>query len=97
MNLDQELRDALARREPPLGFAARLEARLPRHRPVPWYRHWALAATLAVAIVGGGVAEYTRERERRMAAQRSGAELEYALSVTSTTLQKVQKQLKDTL
>lgn len=60
-DLDDRLRDALRREEPPAGFADRILERLPAERPVvvelPVRRHtaprFALAAAAALAVAAG--------------------------------------------
>jgi hypothetical protein len=79
--LEQDLRNALRRREPPPGFADRVRARLPRKRVYP--RWLALAAMLLIAIAGLSV----REREKRNAAERARADFVKALEITTSTLE----------
>lgn len=96
-DLDKELRQALRRKEPSQGFAARVMANLPEKRPsvwVSWFHapvvRWAAAAIVLVAVTSGGYAyrEHEREVERgRMAKQ----QLMLALRITGTKLQLVQQ------
>jgi hypothetical protein len=73
MDLDRELRAALARREPPPGFADRVLARVAVEREVksircfgwfwrPAFLRVALASLLIVALTLGGVLEYRRRQ-----------------------------------
>jgi hypothetical protein len=89
-HLENELRAALARRDPPDGFADRVMARVPRHAgrktwiPSPWM---AAAAALLVAMLGGGAYEYRRAAELRADGERAKSELVFALGLASEKLQ----------
>ncbi len=68
--LEEQLRDALRRQDPPRGFAARIEERI-AHRRSFWVSlwpqmRWAVAVLLVVAVLGGA-ALIQRQRERRRA------------------------------
>jgi len=67
MNLEDELRSALRRREPSPDFTARVMARVAagpaRTRPRPWIR-WAAAIAAALALTAGGY-EYRQYRGER--------------------------------
>jgi len=87
--LDDLLRDALQRREPPLGFAERVMARVPRRPPVfVWWRQMAAIAALLVVTVSSAMYERHREMERRRAEQASH-ELMLALRLTAAKLEHV--------
>ncbi len=95
--LELELSRALARRDPPAGFAARLMARVPEPGPAVawWWPVWAPAAALAMAllvvVVAGGL---WRQREQRLAAERASAEqLMQGLKITSAKLEAVRTRL----
>ena len=79
-DLEQDLREALHRREPPPGFADRVMARVPQRRAYP--RWLALVATLLIAVVGASLWQ-VREQQNRASAEKARAELVYALQVTS--------------
>jgi len=88
--LEDLLRDALQRREPPPGFAERVMARVPRRRPVfVWWRQMAaIAALLAVTVSS---AMYERHREvQRQRAEAASRQLIYALRLTAARLERVQ-------
>jgi hypothetical protein len=57
--LEQELKNALSRKEPPPDFAGRVLARVNRRAPSPVWRHsrW-LAAAAALLVITGGAAAY---------------------------------------
>ena len=85
--LEEELKQALARKLPPAGFADRLAAasQRPRVRPRPWPgRQW-LAAAAAILLVAGGAAEYREYRGRQ-----AKARVLLALRITSGTLTRIQ-------
>lgn len=88
-HFDDELRRALARVEPPAGFADRVMDRIPRTRRATWLpRSWmAAAAAGLIAVIGAGSWEYHRAREQRATAEQAKAELIFALKVTSAKLQ----------
>jgi hypothetical protein len=87
--LDDLLRDALQRREPPPGFAERVMARVPRRPPVfVWWRQMAAIAALLVVTVSSAMYERHREMERRRAEQASH-ELIFALRFTAARLEHV--------
>lgn len=66
---EQQLKDALGREEPPLGFAARVTART-REQKSWWSRlfamrvRWATALAVCVVMLGGILVQRERERER---------------------------------
>jgi hypothetical protein len=83
-DLEQQLRNAFVRQEPPEGFADRVMERIPASRS-GWQRRWmAVAAAACVAVVGGASWEqHRRENEGERAKQ----ELIYALTIASESLQ----------
>ncbi len=93
--LEDALREALARREPPAGFDQRLMSRIASEgdRSRPHNRHtrrWALAA--AVLLAGLGLQQAHRQREihrGEVAKQR----LVTALEIASSKLQHAQKRV----
>jgi hypothetical protein len=100
--LEDELRTALLRREPPEGFADRVMARVPERRRLwnSWSHSWlAAAAALLIAMLGGGAYEYHRAQRIRQQAEQAKAELVIALEIASEKLQntkaKVLKVSKD--
>ena len=83
-DLEQQLRQAFARQEPPDGFADRVMERIPPGRR-GWPRHWmAVAAAACIAVVGGATWEQHR---RQVEAERAKQELIYALTIASESLQ----------
>jgi hypothetical protein len=99
VNLEDQLRAALRRQEPPDGFAERVLARLPDkpvRRPAafagigPW-----LAMAAVLVLVFAGALSWRSERERRQmaAAQQAKQELIYALELTTSELQETRVKL----
>ncbi|HXW56614.1 MAG TPA: hypothetical protein VEJ67_12755 [Candidatus Cybelea sp.] len=94
--LERELKKALERVDPPLGFAERVLARAANEEesnapPRAWFGwfpagglRWAMTGTLCAALAASGIA-YRQERERR--GQRAKEQLMLALRITSSKLQ----------
>ena len=83
---ENELRKALQRQEPPLGFTNRVMARIPaKRRQHFWRKQWlATAAAACIAVIGAGAWEQHR---RQLEGERAKRELIYALTVASESLQ----------
>ena len=104
MNLEDHLRRALKRTDPPPDFASRVLARVERAAtrprtggrigtPMPM-RHWlAAAATLALVAVGG--ARYFEYQQNLEEARRVEAEIQLAMQITSEALARVQAKLAE--
>jgi hypothetical protein len=99
-SLEEQLKQSLARREPPTGFAARVMARVEAqpHRPA-WWRFFPipprriLATALAAAMLVTVGIQYQRHRQGELAKER----LVLALQIASDQLHHVQQQiLKET-
>ncbi len=88
--LEQELVNALARKEPSAGFDARVRARL-HSRP-----RWLATAATIVVMVGAGSAwrEWREWREYR--GQQAKEQVMTAMRIAGTKLNRVQMQLKGT-
>ena len=82
--LEQELTQALARKEPSAGFDGRVRARL--HRRPQWL---AIAATILVMIGGG---EAWRQHQGQVAKE----QVMTALRIAGSKLNRVQVQIKGT-
>jgi uncharacterized protein YpmS len=68
---EQQLKDALRREEPPLGFAARVTAQARGQEQKSWWSRlfamrlrWATALVVCVVMLGGILVQRERERER---------------------------------
>jgi hypothetical protein len=103
---EQELKKALARREPAAGFSERLLARIEEERraaAVPWWRKllpqsrrmmaWA-APVCAVALLTSGTVLY-QEHQRTVQGERARQQLLLALRITSDKLQATERQLHE--
>ena len=103
MNLEDDLRRALRRTEPPLDFANRVIAEVMRESkagsqvPVvsrfPVKQWFAAAATVALVAAGG--ARYYQYQQQLAEAERAQAEVMLALQVTSDAFAIVQAKLQD--
>jgi hypothetical protein len=88
---EKELREQLQTRSAPPGFADRVMARVSAKRPPrflwqPLWRWAAVAAVLAVTVLGG----MEHERQQRIAGERAREQVILALRITGTTLHQVQ-------
>lgn len=97
MNLEQELKDALARKSPSAGFAARVLERVAADERRPTDRvsrsGWrAVAAALTMTAILGGWA--AREAVSRRAGERAGDEVMTALRITSEKLRVAQDRVQ---
>jgi hypothetical protein len=95
IDFEDQLRNALARKEPPDGFTERVIARVERHRSRrSFWKPWA-AGCLAASLLAGawGLKEFEdrRNRERGQAAR---AQLLQALQITSSKLHRIQKKVE---
>lgn len=99
--LEDELRQALRREEPPAGFAERVAARAAQQKErEPWWAalvgalsrppwRWATALAMCLLILAG--VTYQRERQRRAEGERAKEQLLLALQITSNKLQMAQE------
>ena len=91
--LEETLKQALRREEPPDGFAERVLARLesPAARPGLWAwlrspgLRWALAATLSLVLLLAF--QYNAERRRRAEGELAKAQMLTALRITADKLE----------
>jgi negative regulator of sigma E activity len=106
--LDAELSNALRREEPPLGFEARLMARVSSESKceagfarwfrfpllrVPLMTQLAFTAVVCLMVVAG--VQYERERQERIEGQAAKVKLMQALRVTGTQLQALRGRVMD--
>ena len=89
-DFEDQLRRALARREPSQDFAARVVARATR-RPAVWagWRSWAAAGIAASFVLGGLGFDIEQQRGREAKAQ-----LLQAMQITSSKLTNIQKKVQ---
>ena len=93
-SLEDDLRAALRRQEPPPGFAARVMSRLDR---TPWWRawrRWAVAAAMVLVVAAG--AEYRHQRAERIAGEAARRQVLQALRITGAKLRLVQSKVQQT-
>lgn len=89
-NLENALKEAFRRQEPPEGFADRVMARVPQQIPsrpsAPrWKREWmAIAASACIAVMGAGA---WQQHQRKVEGEKAKQQLMYALTVASQALQ----------
>ncbi len=105
--LDDELRDALRREEPPAGFAERVLAaagerpRTAMSEPPPLAERWRIggwmAAAAVIALVAGGIQYQAVEkaREERARGEAAKEQVIEALRITGHKLQVVQATIKE--
>ena len=99
-DLERDLKQALRRKEPSAGFAARVIANLPQERPSRWSTwlrqptlRWATACALVIGIASGGYAY--REHEQELARGREAKkQLMLALRITGAKLQLAQHRVQ---
>jgi hypothetical protein len=95
--LEKELREHLRTRSAPAGFADRVMARIPAKRSPrpawvtqPVWRWAAIAAVLAVTVLGG----VEHDRQQRIAGEHAREQVLLALRITGTTLREVQQKVQ---
>jgi hypothetical protein len=85
MDLEEQLKKALARNAAPDGFAERVTARAQAHRSsTPW---WAAAAAVLVMLAGGGAAY------RRNQGEVAKRQVMTAMKITAVKLHRIQTQV----
>jgi len=103
-DFEQQLRHALARKEAPDWFEAKVTAAIRRDggqpdkvrakRPVLVWR-WASALVLSLLIAGGVTWRYEQAVHEREAGEAAKARLELALKITRAKLQKIEQKLNE--
>ena len=87
-DLEQQLRRAFEREDPPAGFADRvIERTRTRHSPPRFMPRWLAAAAAVILLAGGG---YGYHWQRGQAAKR---DVLLAFRITSTKLTHIQEQV----
>ena len=94
-DFEQQLKNALARKEPSAAFEAKVFAAA-RARPSRQRSFWYWAAELAaVSLIASGFwLRYDHEIHERAAGEAAKARLQLALKITVTELSKIQKSVK---
>ncbi len=105
MNLEEQLRRALKRREPPAGFAERVLARAreqtyARDQESGWWRQWFLRPRWVAAAAAAAILLLTvgsvREYEERQASARAGEQVLFALELASSKVSFAQQKVLNT-
>jgi hypothetical protein len=99
-DLEQQLKNALARTDAPEWFEAKVMAAVRRDDGMPARRHalrwrWASALLATVLVVGGVTWQYERAVQERAAGEGAKARLELALKITRAKLQKIEQKLNE--
>lgn len=93
--LEDELRQALRRREPPAGLAERVLERVrepEKHHPPLFHWRW-LAAAAALIVLAAGL-HFFQERRRRLEGERAKEQVMLALHVTGSKLRLAQQRIQ---
>ncbi|MFB3829408.1 MAG: hypothetical protein ACE15B_21745 [Bryobacteraceae bacterium] len=96
MNLDQELKNALGRKEPPEGFAARVMAQVREREAGPrwmaWFQKpvmaWAFAAAFCLMLLAG--IQFQNARLEQARGEKAKEQLMTALRIAGQKLHEVQ-------
>ena len=98
--LENELRNAMKRDEPPEGFAERVLARTAETRqalPISIFRRptfrWALAGAMCVLLAVAGI-EYRQAKQEQARGEDAKAQLMLALRITANKLQLAQEKVQ---
>jgi hypothetical protein len=94
-DFEQQLRNALARKEQPPSLEARVLAATrarPSGRMIFW--RWATEMAAVILIAGGFWLHYDHEAHERAAGEAAKARLQLALKITVTKLAKIQKTVR---
>lgn len=95
--IDRQLREALARTQPPNDIAAKVMAAVER-RPRPSNKNWVwyslLAASIVVVFLFTGVDNKQRERQKRIRAEQTKQQVVYALTLTMEKLNRINGRLQ---
>jgi len=98
--LENELRNALKREEPPEGFADRVLARVSERKQVSRMNFfmwpslkWAFAGALCLLLVVAGV-EYRQDKQEQARGEAAKAQLMLALRITAGKLQLAQEKVQ---
>lgn len=94
-HLDQQLREAFRRVEPPPGLEQRILLRV-RPRPPRTLPRWLAAAAVAVLVTGGSVGflRWQQDRLRVREAERVRQQIALTLEITSRALARTEQRLQ---
>jgi len=97
--LENELRNAMKREEPPEGFAERVLAQAAEKKNsritifMPLFSRWALAGAMCLLLAAGGV-EYRQAKNEQARGEAAKAQLMLALRITADKLQLAQEKVR---
>jgi len=100
-DLERQLKNALARKDAPDWFEAKVMASIRRdggvqaRRPALRWR-WASALAVTVLVIGGVTWQHERMVQERAAGEAAKARLELALKITRVKLQRIEQRLNET-
>ena len=101
-DLEQQLKNALARKDAPEWFEAKVMAGIRREeamkvgRPGPrWRWRWASALAASVVVIAGVAWQHERVVQQRAAGENAKARLELALKITRAKLQRIEQRLNE--
>jgi hypothetical protein len=93
--LEERLRKALGRQEPPEGFAERMLAKVPAHRPGrSRFSYVAVAATLILALLFGGMEWRRQQQVKEQNARETERQVVFALALAMQKFEHVNNQLQ---
>ena len=104
MNIEQELKDALKRQQPPPGMTERVMAAIgsretPAARPSFWRTYRAglqlAAAAVLIVAVGAGVARQREADRERQQSELAARQLMTALQIASEALNEARNEIKN--
>lgn len=101
-DFEKQIREALARKQPPSGFEARVLAAARRSEERRnWWQfpfvgrvRWASAAVATVMVITAVAWRHERVVEERTAGEAAKARLEQALKITSVKLNRIQERVE---
>ncbi len=98
--LENELRTAMRREDPPEGFAGRILARVQETKRSTWTEffasrslRWAVAGAMCLMLAVAGI-EYKRAQEERARGEAAKQQLMLALRITADKLQLAQEKVQ---
>jgi hypothetical protein len=97
-DFEQQIRNSLARKEPPAWLEAKILAAAQQAAERPWWQtrlRWVSALTAAAVLVTGLVWQRERAAQERIAGEAAKQRLKLALRITSEKLQKIQHEVVD--
>jgi|SRR4029079_18304731 len=97
MNIDDELRHALRREQPPAGFRDRVIQRIAAEPRRTMHSRWRVAAAVMLLTTGtiGGIAMHRIERQRE--GERAREQVLIALRIAGKKVHYAREEVRDTL